>query len=63
VFGFEECFHDILADKPTAEFWKDVRNNSKKGKQIQIQNVLTLENDGTIWAPEVAKTSRVLIGL
>ena len=25
--------------------------------------MLTLENDGTIWAPEVAKTSRVLIRL
>jgi hypothetical protein len=28
-----------------------------------IQNVLTLENDSTIWAPEVTKTSRVLVGL
>ena len=27
------------------------------------QKVLTLENDGTIWAPGVSKTSRVLISL
>lgn len=61
VFGFEGCFDDILAHEPPAEVLQDVRNRENQGNQIQ--NVLTLENDDTIWPPEVAKTSRVLIGL
>jgi len=60
MFGFEGCFDNSLAHKPPAEVWKDVRNKGGQGKQTE--NVLTLENDGSIWAPEVAKTSRVLIG-
>jgi hypothetical protein len=61
VFGFAGRLDDILAHKPPAEIWQDVRNKGKK--EEQIKDMLTLENDGVIWAPEVAETSRVLISL
>jgi hypothetical protein len=35
---------------------------SERKTRQKKQSVQTLENDGAIWTPEVAKTSRVLIG-
>ena len=57
----ERCLDDLLSLKPATEVWKVMRNGTKQGKRKQ--NVLTLENDGTVWVPGISKTSRVLISL
>ena len=54
----------LMIFSPTSAPLRSCKMSETGKKQgYQIQNVLTFENDGTIWAPEVAKTSRVLIGL
>jgi hypothetical protein len=42
VFGFEERFHDILADKPPAEFWNDVRSKKKKENKYKTCSPLKM---------------------